>query len=48
MRAIEQRMAKLEQDKFAGARLFAFAAAGETSDQAIAHQYPDGTPERRL
>ena len=45
MRTIKHRLAKLEKDKLAGARFFAFAAAGKISYQAIAPQYPDGTPE---
>jgi hypothetical protein len=45
MRAIEQRVAKLEQATRGGASLYAWAEADETPEQAIARQYPDGTPE---
>ena len=42
MKAIEQRLAKLEQDTPAGARFYVWANAGETADKAIARQFPDG------
>ena len=45
MKAIEQRAAKLEQGAPAGARCYAWANAGETADQAIARQFPDGFAE---
>jgi hypothetical protein len=45
MRTIEHRVAKLEQDAPAGARCYVWAAAGETGDDAIARQFPDGFAE---
>jgi hypothetical protein len=44
MRAIEQRVARLERDPKAGAVLFAFADVGETSEAAIVRQFPGGVP----
>ena len=41
MREIERRLAKLERCNPAGA-FYAFAEAGETSEQAITRQFPDG------
>jgi hypothetical protein len=48
MRAIEQRVAKLEQDATAEARSYVWAAAGETGDEAIARQFPDGFAEAAM
>ena len=42
MRAIEQRVAKLEQAVSTGTSFHAWAEAGETVEQAIARQFPDG------
>ena len=42
MRMIEQRLAKLEQAAITGASSYAWANAGETAEQAIARQFPDG------
>ena len=45
MRAIEQRLARLEQAAAPAVTLYAFAQPGETMKQAIARQFPDGAPE---
>jgi hypothetical protein len=45
MRAIEQRLAKLEQDAPAVAVCFIWADIAETADQAVARQFPDGPPD---
>jgi hypothetical protein len=49
MRAIEQRLAKLERDNPTGTVLYAFAEYGErghqTSDRAIAAHFPEGVPD---
>lgn len=42
MRAIEQRLARLEQATSAGRSFYAWAEAGETVQQAIARQFPSG------
>lgn len=42
VRAIEQRLAKLEQAASTGRAFHAWADAGETAEQAIARQFPDG------
>jgi hypothetical protein len=45
MRAIEQRLAKLEQANPAGVPLYALGPRqGETADQAIARRVPGGFP----
>jgi hypothetical protein len=45
MKPIERRLSQLEQDIPARPRCFAWANAGETTDQAIARQFPEGVPE---
>jgi hypothetical protein len=47
MKAIGHRLVTLERKRNnpAGMLLYAFADGDETADQAIARQYPDGTPE---
>lgn len=42
MRMIEQRLVKLEQAVSTSRSFFAWAEAGETTEQAIARQFPDG------
>jgi hypothetical protein len=45
MRTIGQRLAKLERDATAEVLLYAWASPGETADQAIARQFPEGIAE---
>lgn len=44
MRAIEQRLAKLEQAATAETTVCAWVEAGETAEQAIARRFPEGVP----
>ena len=46
MRPIEQRQSEQARDNPAGTLRCAFADAGETADQVIARQFPDGLPDR--
>jgi hypothetical protein len=49
MKAIAQRVAKLERESGpAQTRLYAFMNAGETADQVIARQWPEGLPDGAL
>lgn len=45
MRLLEQRLARLEQSGTAGAGLYVWAEVGETLEQAIARQFPNGLAE---
>jgi hypothetical protein len=45
MKAIEQRLAKLEHAVTAGATVYTWAEAGETPEQAIARQFSSGLAE---
>jgi hypothetical protein len=45
MKAIEQRVMRLEQDAPAEARCYAWANVGETADEAIAREFPNGLPD---
>ncbi len=44
MRALEQRLVKLEQDAPAAAVCFIWANPNETMDEAVARDFPDGPP----
>ena len=44
MRAIEQRVSKLEQDVQVGAMCFIWGDVGETTDEAISRAFPAGPP----
>jgi hypothetical protein len=49
MRALEERLRKLERDNPAGTVLYAFSEDGETghqtADRAIAAHFPEGVPD---
>ena len=47
MKVIERRLVTLEQAAPAEGRCFVWAAVGETADEAIAREYPDGVAEPR-
>ena len=45
MRVMERRLAHLEQDTPVRACCYAWAGVGETTDEAVARQFPDGPPD---